>query len=92
MQDRRYPPRNFSGAARLTLVLYWLGWLPGVPANIFFLFQVREYQQRTGIVPPGRGCLWVLFWIWGVGGCVCIFGTYAALILLGLTLPPEPAR
>lgn len=49
--------RSFTGPAVLTLVLYFVLWIPGLVANIVFLHEATQIEHITGYSPPGKGCL-----------------------------------
>jgi hypothetical protein len=58
LEDRPDPPvRDFSGEAVLTLLLYGLGYFPGLIMNLVFLHATRSYRDRTGHSPERAGCL-----------------------------------
>jgi len=59
----RPPPRSFRGAALLTLLAYFLFWIPGVALNWYFLGEAREAERYSGQAPPGRLALRVLLWV-----------------------------
>jgi hypothetical protein len=54
--------KSFTGAAVITLVLYFLLWIPGLIANILFYKEAREVKRVTGRAPAGMGCLSFMFW------------------------------
>ena len=49
-------------AAVLTLVLYFILWIPGLIANILFYREAREVKRVTGRAPAGMGCLSAMIW------------------------------
>jgi hypothetical protein len=53
---------SFTGKAVITLVLYWIFYVPGLIANILFYKEAREVKRVTGRAPQGMGCLSVMFW------------------------------
>ncbi len=55
--------RSFTGSAIITLVLYFIFWVPGLIANIIFYREAREVRRVTGRAPAGMGCLSVMFWL-----------------------------
>jgi hypothetical protein len=54
--------KSFTGAAVLTLVLYFILWIPGLIANILFYREAREVKRVTGRAPAGMGCLSAMIW------------------------------
>jgi hypothetical protein len=54
--------QSFTGKAVITLVLYFILWVPGLIANILFYKEAREVKRVTGHAPHGMGCLSVMFW------------------------------
>ena len=59
--------KDFVGASVLTLLLYFLFWLPGVMTNVIYLRYANRIKASTGREPVGRGLLIVLLWLFGVG-------------------------
>ena len=55
--------KSFTGPAVLTMVLYFLLWIPGLIANILFYKEAKEIKRVTGHAPQGMGCLSVMFWL-----------------------------
>lgn len=55
--------KSFTMQAFLTLILYSLGYLPGLIANILYLSATAKSKNISGISPPGRGCLIFLLWV-----------------------------
>lgn len=88
-----YPPGNSPYAAPseksyvtpalITLILYWLLWLPGLIANIYYLSDARKAQNTPGQVVTGVGCLWALL-ILALGGVVV---SVCSFIVVMLTVP-----
>jgi zinc-ribbon domain len=58
------PPRSFVTQAVITLVLYWLLWLPGLIANVIYWQEASRVEQQTGRAPEGKGCLLALFLVY----------------------------
>ncbi len=52
--------RSYTTPAILTLVLYFLLWIPGLIANIVYLNAANNDRRVSGIDPQGRGCLQAL--------------------------------
>lgn len=52
--------KSYITAAVLTLILYFLLWIPGLIANIMYLTEARRMQGIAGQSLPGVGCLWIL--------------------------------
>lgn len=68
--------RDFTTPAVLTLVLYLVLYIPGLVANIIYLYQANEVKNLTGHSPGGQGCLvalLVVFLALPVVGCGCFF-------------------
>lgn len=73
--------RSYITPAVITLVLYFVLWLPGLVANLVYYFAARHDERVSGVVPQGSGCitaLLIFFIVLPVGGV-------AAIILLSLT-------
>lgn len=49
--------RDYTTPAVLTLVLYFVMWLPGLIANIIYYLQAAEDERLVGHPPRGKGCL-----------------------------------
>ncbi len=81
------PEKSYMGESLLTLVLYWVGFFPGLIANILFLNNANR-DERMGLLVRNKGCLQVLLWvniIGGVLGCIVLgilmaTGTLAAIL------------
>jgi hypothetical protein len=64
--------RSFTNAAILTLVLYFVLWIPGLIANVVYLLESMKVQRITGESPEGQGCLVAMLAFLGGGfllGC-----------------------
>ncbi|MBN1807784.1 MAG: hypothetical protein JW909_01865 [Planctomycetes bacterium] len=68
--------KSYVGPAFLTLILYWLGYLPGLIANILWLSSAKRDERIAGVPMSGKGCLTFLIWV----------HLWIPLILLGLAL------
>ena len=55
------PYKDYTGISILIFFLYWLLWVPGIAANIYYLNDAREYRKYWNIKPKGVGCLWGVF-------------------------------
>lgn len=65
------PEKSYLGEAFLAWVLYYVGFVPGLIANILFLSNARR-DERQGIITRNVGCLQILLWfhiIAALGGC-----------------------
>ena len=49
--------KSFTTPAIITLVLYFVLWLPGLIANIVYLNEANNVQRLSGRAPEGKGCL-----------------------------------
>lgn len=74
VREEVWRSKSYTGKAVLTMVAYWLGWLPGVIANFYFLSDAKRAQEIIGYSPQGKGCLQFLIW------------THVYLPLLGLLI------
>ncbi len=79
--------RDYTTPAIITLLLYWLFWLPGLIVNIVYWLQASKDQQITGQAPQGKGCLLALLIVFGalpavlgIFVCGCYFLFLAALV------------
>lgn len=70
--------RSYMTPAIITLVLYWLLWIPGFIANLIYLNAANEDRHTSGVEPQGRGCLIALLVVFvalpilGVGGIIAL--------------------
>ena len=60
-RQRAAATRDYTTPAVVTLILYFICWLPGVIANIIYFFQARQDEATVGREPQGKGCLLWLF-------------------------------
>lgn len=52
---------NFYGRAVVVFLLYWILYLPGLIANVWWLHQAGRTRKAIGYPPGGIGCLqWLL--------------------------------
>ena len=72
-------PRDYTRAATLTLILYFLGYLPGLVVNIINLLSAVSTKNSYGHA-PGLGCLAWLLVVCGIGP-VALFGLAYFLLL-----------
>jgi hypothetical protein len=86
--------KSYVGPAFLTMVLYWLGYLPGLIANLLFLSSAKRDERVCGAPMAGKGCLTFLLVIHLIVPAVLIF-----LLLSGIGLffsssseRPKPVR
>lgn len=49
--------KSFTTPAIITLVLYFVFWIPGLIANIVYLNEANNVQRVSGRAPEGKGCL-----------------------------------
>ena len=52
--------KDYIVEAIITFVLYWLFWIPGFIANIFFLNSANQQRKEVGEGSSGFVCLWIL--------------------------------
>lgn len=83
-RQRAASVRDYTTPAVITLILYFVCWLPGVIANIIYYLQARNDEALVGREPQGKGCLlWLLIVVNGVfvvgvlGYCVLVVGLSA---------------
>lgn len=72
--------RSYTTPAVITLLLYLLFWLPGLIANIIYLFASSGDKRTSGVTPQGHGCLValaVVFVLLPVAGMVLLIGISA---------------
>jgi hypothetical protein len=55
------PQQDYTTAAIMTLILYFVGFIPGLVVNLLVLFKARQEEALTGVTPVGMGCLTSLF-------------------------------
>lgn len=51
------PQQDYTVAAVVTLVLYFIGYVPGLIVNLLMWDKARQERSATGITPTGMGCL-----------------------------------
>ncbi len=69
--------KSYTTSAFITLVAYWLAWLPGLVLNVVWLREARANERIAGHSLPGVGCLrWLLIWnvIWALVLCALLGG------------------
>jgi hypothetical protein len=49
--------RSYTTSAIITLVLYFVCWLPGLIANLVYWNEAKKTEQLIGRAPEGKGCL-----------------------------------
>jgi hypothetical protein len=82
-RQRTAATRDYTTPAVITLILYFVCWLPGVIANIIYFLQARQDEALVGREPQGKGCLlWLLIVMNGL--IVVGVGLYCVLIFLGM--------
>lgn len=60
-RERAAATRDYTTPAVVTLILYFICWLPGIIANIIYYLQARNDEALIGRSPQGMGCLlWLL--------------------------------
>jgi hypothetical protein len=47
--------KSFTTPAIITLVLYFVFWIPGLIANVVYYNEANSIQKRTGREPEGKG-------------------------------------
>lgn len=52
--------KSYTTQAVITMLLYFVFWLPGLIANVLFLMDARRMQRIAGQSLSGVGCLWIL--------------------------------
>ena len=73
--------RDYTRAATLTLLLYFLGYIPGLVVNLINLASAASAKSHYGSA-PGFGCLVWLLIVCGLGPVVLFFGAYFILLHL----------
>lgn len=74
--------KSFTTPAIITLVLYFVFWLPGLIANIVYLNEANTVQRISGRAPEGKGCLIAMLVVF-VGLPVALFCVFAAAGIAG---------
>lgn len=60
-RERAAATRDYTTPAVITLILYFVCWLPGIIANIIYYLQAQNDEALIGRSPQGKGCLlWLL--------------------------------
>jgi hypothetical protein len=77
-----YPrTRDYTTAAFFTLLLYFLGWFPGLICNLFNLL-IAAFEMGSYDSVEGLGCLVWLLIVCGFGPIAALAFAYIALIHL----------
>jgi hypothetical protein len=80
-RQRTAATRDYTTPAVITLILYFVCWLPGVIANIIYFLQARQDEALVGREPQGKGCLlWLLIVMNGL--IVVSVGLYCMLFFV----------
>ncbi len=80
--EMRYPRvRDYTTAATLILILYFLGWLPGFLFNLLKLL-IAAFEKDSYDYVQGFGCLVALLLVCGFGPIVLFGLAYFALLHL----------
>lgn len=71
--------RSYVSPAIVTLILYFVLWLPGMIANVVYLRSAQQTQKLTGHAPEGKGCLTAM-------AVVFLVLPLAGFVILGIAL------
>jgi serine/threonine protein kinase len=83
---RRDPP-SFAFEGLLTLLGYFLLWVPGAILNLHFLSQVRRARRATGRDPEGATVLRFLLWVFFIAPLAfAALATVTVVVLASLPL------
>lgn len=77
--------RSYTTPAVITLLLYWLFWLPGFVANIVYWQQASRDEELIGREPEGKGCLMALFIVFTVLPLVGLLLVLISFVLFAAT-------
>lgn len=75
--------RDYTTPAVITLILYFICWLPGVIANVIYYLQARQDEALVGREPQGKGCLLALLIVMNAGIILLVLA-YCAFAFLGI--------
>ena len=81
-RQRAAATRSYVTPAVITLILYFLLWVPGLVANIVYYIQSSNDQALVGRAPDGKGCLTALLVVF-VGLPVAVIGIFVVIALVG---------
>ena len=84
-RQRAAATRTYVTPAVITLVLYFVFWLPGLVANIVYYMQASNDQALVGRAPEGKGCLVALLVLF-VGIPVLVIAFFVVFAILGSVL------
>lgn len=73
--------RDYTTPAVITLILYFILWLPGAVANVVYYLQARNDEALAGTAPQGKGCLLALLIVFLI--LPLVGGVLGACILVG---------
>lgn len=81
-RQRAAAARDYTTPAVITLILYFVCWLPGVIANVIYYLQAQRDEAMIGRAPQGKGCLLALLLVFN--GLIALgILLYCLLILFG---------
>ena len=82
MQNPPAQPPSFTTKAIITLLVYFVFWIPGFIANLIFYNEAKTEERRWGQSLAGVGCLSFMLWgqivvllffvLVGLGACVAL--------------------
>jgi hypothetical protein len=81
-RQRAAATRDYTTPAVITLILYFVCWLPGIIANVIYYLQAQKDEAMTGRSPQGKGCLLAL--LLGING-VFALGILAYCLLIAFS-------
>jgi len=81
-RQRAAATRSYVTPAVITLILYFLLWVPGLVANIVYYIQASNDQALVGRPPDGKGCLTALLIVF-IGLPVGIIGLVLVITMIG---------
>jgi hypothetical protein len=81
-RQRAAAARDYTTPAVITLILYFVCWLPGVIANVIYYLQAQRDEAMIGRPPQGKGCLLALLLVFNGLIAVAVLG-YCLLLMFG---------
>ncbi len=80
--------KSYIGPAVITLILYWLFYVPGLIVNILYMKDAKRIARIAGQNPSGYGCLVVLFALGIVPFLISIFLIFTIFITESSSIAP----
>ena len=84
MQNPPAQPPSFTSKAVVTLLVYFIFWLPGLIVNILFLNEAKREERCWNQSLSGVGCLSIMLWVQIVVFALFVFVGLGAVCVAAL--------